>query len=367
MKKYILLVFLLLSFVKVDVFATDACDRLVPQYANFVWKATFWSNLRDYPCISKSNVLGVSKVGELYTVISKVDGWYQIKTGEGKIYRIRDQAIVQTSNPVIYEPVEEKVVENTGYQLTSADRLLVNKFVYKMNIIIQQKWLAYKNLLVNKLSNFLADWKYSTRLIAVLEEIKNQISKIEIVSEKQEESVKYVLNNTYDLENIDISRVKNTWLGWYNDVRSDLWKKAYSYDSTLEKTALDWSQRSADRGEITHKRNEGDDYYDYDIITSWFKDRGVVCKNIYWVTHTENIWYWSFSCNDSECTDELIGWIRSTFDFYMWEKYKSYQPHYESIINSYFTKIWLWIELEEQSNWNYKYYLTVDYCTELID
>jgi hypothetical protein len=46
---------------------------------------------------------------------------------------------------------------------------------------------------------------------------------------------------------------------------------------------------SAVRGEITHKRNEGDVYYDYDKITSWFKDRGVVCKNIYGVTHTENI------------------------------------------------------------------------------
>jgi uncharacterized protein YgiM (DUF1202 family) len=51
-------------------------------------------------------VLGTSKVGELYTVISKVDGWYQIKMDSGEIYRIRDQSIVKTSNTVTYEPIE---------------------------------------------------------------------------------------------------------------------------------------------------------------------------------------------------------------------------------------------------------------------
>jgi uncharacterized protein YgiM (DUF1202 family) len=84
-------------------------------------------------------VLGTSKVGELYTVISKVDGWYQIKMDSGEIYRIRDQSIVKTSNTVTYEPIEESVVENTGYQLTGTDNLLINKFMYKVNKIIQQK------------------------------------------------------------------------------------------------------------------------------------------------------------------------------------------------------------------------------------
>ncbi|MFK7780701.1 MAG: CAP domain-containing protein [Candidatus Gracilibacteria bacterium] len=370
MKKYFLIIVFLL-FIKVDAFATDACDRLVPQYANFVGKVVMGSNLRDYPCISKSNVLGVSIVGDNYTVISKVDGWYQVKLDDSKIYRIRDKAIEKTNNTVTYQSVKEEpvqtikkveTVEYNGYQLVRADSLIINKLLYKVNKVIQVKGLLYRDSLVSKLSKVLVDGNYSARLIAILYDIKNKIAKIEILSEK-----KTIINNINNGENIDMNRVRDVWLGRFNTVRNDLGKHSYSYDSKLEKTALEWSQISKDRGDITHKRDLSDSYYDYSKITSWFKDRGVVCKNIGGTTNTENIGYGTFSCKDSECTDELISGIRSTFDFYMGEKYKSYQPHYQSIINTNFTKMGIGIELQEKSNGYYKFYLTVHYCTKLVD
>lgn len=373
MKKYILLL-ICLFFIKVDAFATDACDRLVPQEAYFVWKVTMWSNLRSYPCISKSTIHGVSKVWENYQIISKVDGYYQVKIPNWEIYRIWEKAIVRTNETVQFsnqelEPVKYEVNEwkSIWYQLSSSDKILVNKIMYKIEKLIKQKWDSYRNSMVWKLQEIVNEWEYPDKLIAILDEIKNRIKSIKIwwVVTWQVIAV-YDQEDIYDLNNIDISKVKSTWMWWYNDVRGDLWKKAYLYDYTLEKTAKEWSELAKNRWEITHKRNTWDDYYDYSKITSWFKDRWVVCKNIYWVTHTENIGYWTFSCNDSECTDELISWIKSTFDFYMWEKYKDYQAHYNSIINSYFTKMWLWIELEERREWSYKYYLTVHYCTELI-
>lgn len=381
MKKIILvLVLVFLFFGKLDTFATDACDRLVPQYAKFIWKATMASNLRSYPCVYKSTVHGASKVWDIYEIISKVDWWYQIKISDWTIYRIWDRAISKTSEIVveeepINEPIKENIEQNTGYTLNLKDKVLVNKFVYKMNKVIQIKWLSYRNALALKISDFIDNWDYSDRLVAILDEIIEQIINIEMISEqgKTEKNIESVSEgknievHTYYLKDIDISKVKNTWIWWYNAVRKEEWVNYYSYDPKLESTALNWSKIAKSRWEISHKRNTWDVYYDYDKITSWFKYRWVVCKNIYRATHTENIWYWSFKCSDGECSDELIASIRSTFDFYMSEKWTSNDAHYRSIIHKYFTKMWLWITIEDRGSWYYKYYLTVHYCTELID
>lgn len=368
--KKILLFLLLLLFVKVDVFATDACDKLILQESSFIWKAVLTSNLRDYPCIYKSSIYWASKIGDKYEIISKVDGWYKIKTNEWSIYWIWDKAIIKTNDVIDTTP---------KYVLNIDEKILVYKFVAKVDKIVQKKWINYKFSLLLKISDILDKKKYSLKITTILEEIIKWIQKIEVrkeeivedkVIEKElEEEVKEINSseNTYNLKNIDINRVKTTWLSWYNDVRKDLWRKAYSYNSKLEKTAIEWSKLANSRNEITHKRNSSDSYYDYSKINTWFKDRGVVCKNIYRVTHSENIGWGTFSCSDSDCTDELINWIKSSFDFYMSEKDKDYKAHYLSITNNYFTQIGLWIDIEESWNSRYKYYLTVHYCTELVE
>ena len=81
------------------------------------------------------------------------------------------------------------------------------------------------------------------------------------------------------------------------------------------------------------------------------------------VTYSENIGYGPFNCSESDCTDELIANIRSTFDFYMSEKDQSYRPHYNSVMNAYFKEIGLGITIDESQN---RYYLTVHYGTELL-
>jgi hypothetical protein len=268
----------------------------------------------------------------------------------------------------LYLTINVFAIDVNSYELSRSDKIIVNKFIYKVDKIVQQKWSSYKNPLISKLSDELKSVNKSARLVAIFDEIEQKIIDIIVLSEIKKEEIidDYSKKSTYDLDNIDINKVKNTWLSWYNEERNALGKKDYSYDLTLEKTALHWSKVTKSRWAISHKRNLSDSYYDYNKITSWFKDRWVVCKNIYRVTYSENIWTWYFSCKDWECTDELIRWIRETFDFYMWEKNKTNKAHYESVVNKYFTKIWLWLELQETSNWKFKYYLTVHYCTELL-
>lgn len=98
-----------------------------------------------------------------------------------------------------------------------------------------------------------------------------------------------VSNTSQPVENVDIAKVRGAWLSWNNDLRAEYNLDPYTYDKRLDATALEWSQISADRGYIDHRRNPGDSYYNYPIINQWFLDRGLDFKNVYRVTHTENI------------------------------------------------------------------------------
>lgn len=165
--------------------------------------------------------------------------------------------------------------------------------------------------------------------------------------------------------NVDMARVRAAWLKWTNDARAELGLAPYIMNDQLARTANVWSQEAVRRGEITHKRDPGDAYYDYNKITAWFKDLGLVFKNVYGVTHTENIAWEMYRCSasESDCTDHMISQVRKAFDFYMGEKDKAYKAHYNSVMNKYFKEIGLGIAVDTTTH---KYYLTVHYGTEII-
>lgn len=165
--------------------------------------------------------------------------------------------------------------------------------------------------------------------------------------------------------NVDMARVRATWLKWYNDARVEQGLSPYIMNNQLARTANVWSQEAVRRGYIDHRRDPGDAYYDYNKITAWFKNLGLVFKNIYGVTHTENIAWEMYNCSSTQadCTDSMITQVRKAFDFYMGEKDKTYKAHYNSIMNKYFKEIGLGIAIDTTAH---KYYLTVHYGTEII-
>lgn len=163
------------------------------------------------------------------------------------------------------------------------------------------------------------------------------------------------------IPNVDMAQVRTAWMKLFNDERATLGRATLSYDQRLDATALEWSKFMADKKEITHKRPGQTAYYDYNIIKNWFSDRGLEFANINRVTFSENIGMGVYKCNDSDCTQEMIEAIGSTFDFYMSEKTKASQPHYGSMTNEYFTVIGLGIYVDGD-----RYYLTVHYGTEIL-
>ena len=268
--------------------------------------------------------------------------------------------------------------ENDEIVLTTKYNIFINKYVYKVETAVDTKWLFYKNLLNLKIDNKINNWDESPKSIAILKEVSSRVSliwtdpnleeydennDINVILDETEYSEEKI--NTYSLENIDLNKVKEKWLWLYNNVRTNLWLAHYNYNPDLEKTALEWSKTMKSKWVVDHRRNAWDSYYNYNKIVSWFSNRWISCKNVNWITVTENIWRGQYKCNDWECSDELSDAIKWTFDFYMAEKNKSYKPHYQSIVNKNFKSIWLWIELSKINTSSYKYYLTVHYCTEL--
>lgn len=164
--------------------------------------------------------------------------------------------------------------------------------------------------------------------------------------------------------NINMKIVRETWLKWYNDARSKEGLNLYKYNENLNYSATQWSEYSNSIGVMSHKRPGQTAYYDYNIITKWFKNLGITFKNINRVTYSENIGYGTYKCDLSDCTQDFINAIKPTFNFYMNEKGTKNASHYNSIMNKYFKEIGIGFSINENNN---TVYLTVHYGTELTN
>ena len=160
---------------------------------------------------------------------------------------------------------------------------------------------------------------------------------------------------------INIVKVRQTWLSWYNRYRARLKLPAYQLNDTLNATASVWSANAVRRGLIDHKRTPTSSYYDYPAIEQWFKNQGVTFVNMHGITFTENIGWGPLKCPKDDCTDAAISAIKSTFDFYLAEKGKKSDAHYSSIINKTFTQMGVGLAVDPKG----KYYLTVHFAAKI--
>ena len=166
-------------------------------------------------------------------------------------------------------------------------------------------------------------------------------------------------------ENIDMQRVRETWLGWNNDTRAGLGLDPYEYEPQLGRTAAIWSERAESLGSISHTRPGSSAYYDYGLIGRWFADLGVeFTRSGGRSDYVENIAWEYYSCSDGECTDELIAGIRKSYNFFVGEKGRAYSPHYDSIVSPNYDYLGLGIAVDETA-YGGKFYLTVHYGTEI--
>lgn len=183
MRKIILFLIPVILFIH-GAYATDSCEQIVLQEAEFVGEITISANVRDYPCVNKSKVVKWARVWERYNVVAKVDGWYKVKLDSWEIVWIRDQAMKKVGElPVSLKEVkvqeEVKVVEKSEYSLTTEDYVLINKVNEKIKSIIENKWEEYREIFISRLEKLLVSKFRSERFVKVVEQIIQDVENME--------------------------------------------------------------------------------------------------------------------------------------------------------------------------------------------
>jgi len=177
-------------------YATDSCEQIVLQEAEFVGEITISANVRDYPCVNKSKVIRGSKVWERYNVVAKVDWWYKVKLDNWEIVWIRDQAMKKVGElsealkevksveevkviKLVAKPEVANEYEDTQYSLTISDYVVINKIDEKIKSIIDDKGVEYKEIFIDRLAKLLNSKVRSERFVKVVEKIMEDVGRME--------------------------------------------------------------------------------------------------------------------------------------------------------------------------------------------
>lgn len=167
------------------------------------------------------------------------------------------------------------------------------------------------------------------------------------------------------ITNIDVEKVRDAVLSRHNSERSSIWLKTYIYNFNLEWTATTRAKKLVESGKTSnlHLRNPGDWYYNYNSMQDWFSGLGVKFPvSVWWAaSFSETIWYNTYRCSKSDCTQELINAIKKTWTWLIMKEKTSWGSHYRAAMMKHFTQMWLWIAVDRTHN---RYYLVIHYWVD---
>lgn len=205
--------------------------------------------------------------------------------------------------------------------------------------------------------------------LAWYEKVVNSFSKVTLQAWDQKEMIEYLLEcfqqkinalksqvttQNEVIWNVDWDRVKQEWLAWHNYEREQKGLAPYTYNETLNFTALNWAQQIANEQRKTwgtHVRQAWDGYYKTESIRNRFANLWVDV-----VYFSESNAYGYYNCSKSDCTQEMIDVLKKCFNRTFLDKW----THYRAVISSTYDQIWLWVA----KNWNYVW-LTTHYWSNV--
>lgn len=168
-----------------------------------------------------------------------------------------------------------------------------------------------------------------------------------------------------NLWNINEQKVREAILSWHNQERKSLWYNTYRYNLDLEWSATLWANILADSGKTSnlHLRNIGDGYYNYDSMLNRFSNLWInFPKSIWWgASFSESIWYNTYKCSKSDCTEDLISAIKKTRTWLIMKEKNSMGSHYKAVIMKHFTQMWVWVAIDRSHN---RYYIVFHYWVD---
>jgi uncharacterized protein YkwD len=160
---------------------------------------------------------------------------------------------------------------------------------------------------------------------------------------------------------VDRDRFQDHRVSQVNTLRSKLSLSPYQVDHRLQQIAQNRSHRARTLGMISHRRPGSQSYYSYPEIIKWFTNQGVSFRGTGTLV-VENIWYGYLKCRQLDCTDQLIQASQSTWNFFLKEQHKTYQPHYHSMIDNRYKFVGVGLSIDLDRN---RYYLTAYYSQSL--
>ncbi|MFZ2150618.1 MAG: CAP domain-containing protein [Candidatus Absconditicoccaceae bacterium] len=168
------------------------------------------------------------------------------------------------------------------------------------------------------------------------------------------------------IENVNIDIVKQEWTKRHNQERKKYGLDGYILNQDFNISAKTRSDKLSKSGKLRnlHQRSTKDGYYSYGNIKSWFQNLGVDFEDVNGTLFTESIGRGYYKCNKTDCTQDLIKSIKSTFKFFMSEKGRSRKPHYNGIVSSNFSNMGVGISIDKKTN---RYFLVSHYGVNTIN
>ena len=162
-----------------------------------------------------------------------------------------------------------------------------------------------------------------------------------------------------NFSNVNEREVRNAVLSWHNEERKNVWVNSYKYNLDLEWSATTRANQivSMWKSWNFHARNSSDWYYNYNSILNRFSNLWINFPGSKWAaSFSESVWYGSYKCSKSDCTQELIAAIKKTWtNLIMKEKSKN-GSHYRAATMKHFTQMWVWIAVDKSN-----YYVVLHY------
>lgn len=167
-----------------------------------------------------------------------------------------------------------------------------------------------------------------------------------------------------NFSNIDEWEVRNAIISRHNEERVNVWVNPYVYNLDLECSATTRANELAQSQKINnlHWRN-WELNYNYNSMLTRFSNLWIDFPNsIKWASSfSESIWYGTYKCSKSDCTNDLINAVKKTWTNLIMKEKSSNGSHYRAATMKHFTQMWAWIAIDKSNN---RYYLVIHYWVD---